>query len=81
MAFGIGSALYFVLRREPQVWVAWACVLAALALRAGAACSHRRALTLVLVLSACVVGGFAMGKIRTERVKAPVAQAGATAHA
>jgi competence protein ComEC len=77
VAFGIGSALYFVLRREPQVWVAWACALAALALLAGAAWSHRRALTLVLVLSACVIGGFAMRKIRTERVKAPVAPAGA----
>ncbi|WP_243626053.1 ComEC/Rec2 family competence protein [Phenylobacterium hankyongense] len=77
VAFGIGSAFYFALLREPQVWVAWGCGVAAVALLTGAAWSHRRALTLGLVLAACLIAGFAMGKIRTERVKAPVAPAGA----
>ncbi|RAK69260.1 competence protein ComEC [Phenylobacterium kunshanense] len=77
VAFGVGCGLYFGLLREPQLWVAWAL----LALTAGLlACTRRspdRVVTMALVLAACMTGGFAVAKLRTDAVKAPVAQAGA----
>jgi competence protein ComEC len=77
VGFGLGAALYFALPREPKAWVGWAAALAAGALLLAAARSWRRSLTVLLVLSACLAGGFGIAKIRTERVKAPVAPAGA----
>lgn len=76
VALGLGAALYFALPREPQAWVAWLCAGVVVLLLAGAAASRVRMLTVVLVLSACAVGGFGMGKVRTERVWAPIAPAG-----
>ncbi|MDB5425079.1 MAG: ComEC/Rec2 family protein, partial [Phenylobacterium sp.] len=78
IALGLGSALYFILRREPQAWVALACVLAAaglliVATRRGGA----RGMTAVIVLSACAIGGFGVAKLRTEAVRGPVAPADA----
>ncbi len=76
VALGLGAALYFALPREPQAWVAWVCAGVVVLLLAGAAASRARLLTVVLVLGACAVGGFGMGKVRTERVWAPIAPAG-----
>ncbi|HEY8618004.1 ComEC/Rec2 family competence protein [Phenylobacterium sp.] len=73
MAFGLGAALYFALPREPQAWVAWVGLCGAAVLLLAAGRVGVRALTVVLVLGACGLGGFAMGKVRTERVWAPVA--------
>lgn len=75
VAFGGGAAVYFVLLREPQAWVAW--VMLAVA-AAGFFASRRAgglALRAALVLTACGLAGFAAAKIRVERVKAPVAGA------
>ncbi|WP_374470571.1 ComEC/Rec2 family competence protein [Phenylobacterium sp.] len=75
MAFGLGAALYFALLREPLPGVAWAALAGAAILLAAAGRSNRRLLTAALVLAACGLGGFGMGKVRTERVWAPIAPA------
>jgi competence protein ComEC len=76
IGFGVGSAIYFVMQREPQAWVALACVLAAaLLLIASARRVGARTVTAAIVLSACVIGGFGAAKLRTEAVRGPVAPA------
>ena len=77
VALGGGTAVYFVLPAEP------AFALAVLALALAAACalaslrsSLRPAASRVLVLAACLLAGFALGRIRTEQVRAPVAPDG-----
>jgi competence protein ComEC len=77
VALGCGCALYFGLSREPQAWVAWSLLPVALGLLVATRWSGSRVATMALVLAACAVGGFAVAKLRTEAVKAPVAQAGA----
>lgn len=77
VALGCGCALYFGLLREPQAWVAWALLPVLAALLIATRWSVWRSTTMALALSACAVGGFAIAKLRTEAVKAPVAQAGA----
>jgi len=72
--FGIGAALYFTLRREPQLWVAGLCFTAmALLLQATARWSRGRWLTAAMVLLACGLGGFATAKLRAQAVRAPIA--------
>ncbi len=74
VALGLGAALYFTLPVEPQAWVAWVAAALATGLLVGAArWAGRRSATIALVLVACAAGGFAISKIRTERVSAPVA--------
>ena len=77
VAFGLGCGLYFGLLREPQVWVAWVAVLIAIGLLVVTRWSAWRSTTLLLVLSACAISGFAVAKLRTESVKAPIAESGA----
>lgn len=77
VAFGCGCALYFALAREPQAWVAWALLPVVAGLLVGLRWSVWRATTMALALSACAMAGFAVAKLRTEAIKAPVAQAGA----
>ncbi len=77
VAFGLGCGLYFGLLREPQWWVAWLALGIAAALLTATRWSVGRGVTLLLVLSACAVGGFAVAKLRTESVKAPIARSGA----
>ena len=77
VALGAGCAAYFGLLREPQAWVAWALLPVVAALLVARRWSAWRATSMVLVLGACAVGGFAVAKLRTEAVKAPVAEAGA----
>ncbi len=75
VAFGCGCALYFGLPREPQAWVAWSLLPIVALLLVATRWSIWRWTTLVLILGACALGGFAVAKLRTEAVKAPVAQA------
>jgi competence protein ComEC len=76
VALGVGAAVYFTLPREPQAWVAWVGMSIVVGLLSLAARGHGgRAMTIVMVLTACLVGGFTISKIRTERVKAPIAAA------
>lgn len=77
VALGGGCALYFGLAREPQTWTAWALLPVVAGLLIALRWSAWRATTIALALGACAVGGFAVAKLRTEAVKAPVAQAGA----
>lgn len=77
VALGCGCALYFGLPREPQAWIAWALLAVVLCLLIATRWSIWRATTMALVLGACAVAGFAVAKLRTEAVKAPVAQLGA----
>jgi competence protein ComEC len=77
VALGVGAGVYFALPREPLPWVA----AAALALALGLAFAARRAggyriAATGLALAACALAGFGLAKVRTERVKAPVAAAG-----
>lgn len=76
VAFGVGCGLYFGLVREPQAWVAWALLAVAAGLLAATRWSPERIVTMAMILAACATGGFAVAKLRTEAVKAPVAQAG-----
>ena len=76
VAFGGGAAIYFGLRVEPPLWplltltlatvVAWLWVR-----RRGVA----RVWTWSLLIAACLTGGLAAAKIRTETVAAPIAPA------
>jgi competence protein ComEC len=73
VAMGAGIGLYFALPGEP-VW-AFAVVAAGLALAAGTlsvAAAHRAVLRIVLALLAAASLGFAVAKLRTEIVRAPV---------
>jgi competence protein ComEC len=74
--FGIGAAAYFALPREPQALVGPAGVaFAAVLLIVAARWSRGRGMTAALVLLACAVSGFAIAKLRTDHVKAPIAPA------
>jgi len=76
VALGSGSGLYFALLREPQGWVALACVaVASSLLLAAARWGGSRARTAALVLTACALAGFSMAKLRSDHVKAPIAPA------
>jgi competence protein ComEC len=77
VALGLGCALYFGLPREPQNLVAWGLLPFVAGLLIATQWSAWRVLTVVLVLSACGLGGFAVAKLRTESVKGAVALAGA----
>ncbi|WP_296599496.1 ComEC/Rec2 family competence protein [Phenylobacterium sp.] len=74
VALGCGCALYFGLQREPQAWVAWSVLPLVALLLLATRWSIWRWTTIALVLAACALGGFAVAKLRTEAVKAPVAQ-------
>lgn len=76
VAFGGGAAIYFALRREPELGplLAGAALTSAVwlgARRLGA----RRAVILPLMLLACLALGLAVAKLRAERVAAPIAPA------
>ena len=76
VAFGGGCAVYFSLRFEPPLWPLALAALSACGVWLGA--RHRgarRALTLPLMLLACLALGLAAAKWRTERVAAPIAPA------
>lgn len=77
VALGLGAALYFVLPCEPQSWIALVCAaLVAGLLLFAARHGGGRGVTAALVLAACAIGGFGAAKVRTDRVKAPIAPAG-----
>lgn len=76
VAFGGGCGLYFALPSEPPVWplVSSAVVLGVIWLfvrRQGLG----RAVTVPLMLAACLAAGLAMAALRTERVAGPIAPA------
>lgn len=77
VALGLGCAVYFALLREPQAWVAWTLLAIVAGLLTATRWSAGRAMTITLVMAACALGGFAVAKLRTESVKAPVAISGA----
>src|SRR5213076_834545 len=67
---------YFALLREPQSWVALVGgAIAAALLLAANRWSRARVLTAALVLVACLLGGFSLGKLRADHVRAPIAPA------
>ncbi|MBX9707760.1 MAG: ComEC family competence protein [Caulobacteraceae bacterium] len=76
VAFGGGAAIYFFLKSEPPLWPL---VLAASVASGGWLAARRtgtgRAVTLPLMLLACLALGLAVAKVRTERVTAPIAPA------
>ncbi|QQQ19972.1 ComEC/Rec2 family competence protein [Brevundimonas vitis] len=76
VAFGGGCGLYFALSSEPALWPLLLAASMAVAAWLGARrLGWSRAVTLPLMLLACLAGGLAMAKIRTERVAAPIAPA------
>lgn len=68
--FGAGIALYFNMSAEPGLGLALALPAAAVALRIAAGARH--GLTLALGALILVTSGFAVAKLRTEWVRAPV---------
>ena len=76
VALGLGAALYFALPNEPQAWLALVCAVLVVALLVFAGRhSGARRVTAGIVLMACAIGGFGVAKLRTDRVKAPIAPA------
>jgi competence protein ComEC len=74
VSLGLGAALYFVLPREPQHWIAWAGAALAIALVVAASrWPGARIVTAVLMLLAAGIGGFSVAKLRTDHVRAPIA--------
>ena len=76
VAFGAGGAIYFALRFEPLLWPLL--VGAGLTLAAWLTAKRRgwrRGWTWPLMILACVLGGLAAAKVRTEVVAAPIAPA------
>lgn len=76
VAFGAGCAVYFALPSEPPLWPLLLFAAATggvwiLARRRGAG----RAMTVPLMLLACLALGLAASKARTERIAAPIAPA------
>lgn len=76
MAFGAGAAVYFALRIEPGLWpLLLGAVVAFAAWIAARRRGWARRLTWPLLMLACVAGGLAAAKVRTEMVAAPIAPA------
>jgi competence protein ComEC len=74
VAFGGGAAIYFALKTEPPLWpLALAAAVATGAWLAARRFGAGRAVTLPLMLLACLALGLAVAKVRTERVTAPIA--------
>lgn len=74
VAFGAGSGAYFGLMREPQAWVAGVLLMAAAVfLVVPRRRNLARAAVIGLSLTAFAFAGFAAAKVRTLRVKAPLA--------
>lgn len=76
VAFGGGAAIYFGLRVEPPLWPLLGFALAMssawlVARRRGLA----RALVWLFLMMACLAGGLAAAKVRTDLVAAPIAPA------
>ncbi len=76
MALGVGCAIYFGLKSEPPLWPL---LLAAVVTAGGWLWARRagfgRAVTLPLMLLACVASGVALAKARTVQVAGPIAPA------
>src|SRR5688500_4366627 len=78
VAFGAGCAADFTSLREPQASVAWVLLAAGLGLLvASGRWAGGRAAVIALALAGFASCGFAVAKLRTESVKAPVATAAA----
>ncbi|MEN5362926.1 ComEC/Rec2 family competence protein [Brevundimonas intermedia] len=76
VAFGAGAAVYFALRVEPPLWpLSLGAVVAFAAWIAARRRGWARRLTWPLLMMACVAGGLAAAKVRTEMVAAPIAPA------
>ena len=76
VAFGAGAAVYFALRIEPGLWpLLLGAVVAFAAWIAARRRGWARRLTWPLLMLACVAGGLAAAKVRTEMVAAPIAPA------
>ena len=74
--FGGGCAAYFALKSEPATWP----LIVAAVLSSGAWLTARRfglakRWTLILLMLACLCGGAAVAKLRTEAVSGPIAPA------
>lgn len=76
VAFGGGAAIYFALKGEPPLWPLVG--VAVLILGVWLAARWRglgRRVTIPLMLMACLAGGLAGAKVRSDRVAAPIAPA------
>ncbi|MDP3175080.1 MAG: ComEC/Rec2 family competence protein [Phenylobacterium sp.] len=74
VALGCGAGVYFALPKEPFTWTAGLVALASAGLWAAARwASGRRWAFVGLILLSVALAGFALAKLRTQRVAAPVA--------
>lgn len=77
VAFGLGAAAYLGVRTEPPLWPAAELALAlGLGWMAAAWRGAGRAATAALLLAAAAAAGFAVGKLRSDHVAAPILPAG-----
>lgn len=75
--FGLGSGIYFVLPREPELGVALSgLLLGAVSLAVIRPRLKGRATSAIFVLLVSLVLGFSAGRLRTEWVRAPIAPSG-----
>ena len=73
VALGVGGAAYFSLPAEPVVAVGAACLAGAVCLALGARASGAGpGRSRILLLTACILAGFGLARLRTEAVRAPV---------
>lgn len=76
VAFGVGAAVYLVLKVEPPLWSAGLIALVgAIVCAAAWRFSGHRALTMAAALLALTTGGFLAAKIHSDAVAAPIAPA------
>jgi competence protein ComEC len=72
--FGCGCAIYFALKSEPAGWpLISAAVWSSAAWLAARGIGLARGSTLILLMLACLCGGAAVAKLRTEAVSGPIA--------
>ncbi len=73
VAFGLGAAVYLGLKDEPTLWpAAAAAIVLGIAATAVAWRAGPRALQAALVLAAVTCAGFAIAKLRSDHVAAPI---------
>ena len=75
VAFGLGSAVYFSLPREPLVIAAWIALGVSACAFAGALVLGGRRRGAALALAGFLAAGFTVAKLRVEAIRAPVAPA------
>jgi competence protein ComEC len=77
VAFGLGAAVYLALKQEPPLWpAAGAAAVLAIGATILGAWGRGRVLKAALILAAAAAAGFAIAKLRSDHVAAPIVPSG-----